>query len=195
MHPSVDAERDRQYVVVELEVSGENPMDAARAACELRVGDDAVYEPVSEVVQPFTEPTHLAFSLPLDVDAGTVAVAWVGDESTVTWTLPEAVGASLEAPPAFEVRSFDVPASADGDAVEVSFAVANVGEGDGEFLAELGSTAISDQGEIRVPVEAGETRTVTETVGLVPSAGDQPIVLDWGSDSLERTVSVPTTTE
>lgn len=193
-HPSVSAERDRQYVVVALDVSGDEPMDATRFACELRVGNDAV-DPVSDVVQPFTESTHLAFSLPLDVDAGTVALAWVGESSTATWSLPARVAASLEAPPAFEVESFDVPERADGDAVQVSFTVANVGAGDGEFLAELGTTALSDQGEVRVQVPAGETRTLTESVGLVPSVGDQTIVLDWGWNSLERTVSVPTTTE
>ena len=60
---------------------------------------------------------------------------------------------------------------------------------------ELGTRALSDQGEVRVDVPQGETRTVTETVALVPSVGDQPVVLDWGWDSIERTVAVPTTTE
>lgn len=193
-HPSVSAAKGRQYLVVGFDVDGDDPMDAARSACELRA-DQLVYEPVSEVVLPFTEPTHLAFSLPVDVDVNELTLAWVGDASTTTWTLPDRVIAALETPPTFDVRSFDVPATADGDSVVVSFTVANVGEGDGEFLAELGTRAVSDQGEIRVAVDAGESKTVTERVGLVPSGGDQRVVLDWGSDSIERTVSVPTTTE
>ncbi|WP_323674814.1 hypothetical protein [Halorubellus sp. PRR65] len=193
-HPSVSADADRQYVVVELDVSGDDAQAAAEAACELRVDGDAV-DPVRDSVQPFTDGVHLAFALALDVDPGDVSLAWNGDAETVVFPLPATVAASLAAPPAFEVRSFDVPGTADGDEVEVSFTVANVGEGDGEFLAELGTRAVSDQGEIRVPVAANETRTVTETVGLVPSVDDQRVVLDWGSGQLVRTVQVPTTTE
>ncbi|MFC6951728.1 hypothetical protein [Halorubellus litoreus] len=193
-HPSVSAEADRQYVVVELEVSGDDPQQAARDACELRV-DDAAIEPVSETVQPFTDGVHLAFSLPLDVDPEAVALAWVGAVETPVFPLTNSLVPSLRNPPAFEVRPFQVPARADGDEVAVSFTVANVGEGDGEFLAELGSRAVSDQGELRVEVAAGETRTVTRSVGLVPSVNEQVVVLDWGSGTMERTVAVPTTTE
>jgi hypothetical protein len=193
-HPSVSADRDRQYVVVELAVSGGDAQSAAADACVLEI-DDATVEPVPESVRPFTDGVHLAFALPLDVDPETVTLAWVGAAETVRFPLSDAVASSLRSPPAFEGRSFDVPATADGDAVEVSFTVANVGEGDGEFLAELGTRALSDQSEVRVPVDAGETETVTRTVGLVPSAGEQRVVLDWGWNSLERTVAVPTTTE
>ncbi|WP_227131952.1 hypothetical protein [Halorubellus salinus] len=193
-HPSVSADADRQYVVVELDVSGEDAQAAAETACELRVDDDAI-EPMSETVQPFTDGVHLAFALALDVDPGEVSLAWRGAAETLTFTLPASIAASLAAPPAFEVRSFDVPGTTDGDEVSVSFTVANVGESDGEFLAELGTRAVSDQGELRVEVPAGETKTVTRSVGLVPSAGEQTILLDWGSDSLERTVAAPTTTE
>jgi hypothetical protein len=193
-HPSVSAQADRQYVVVELAVSGEEAQSAAEDACELRVDDDAV-QPMRETVQPFTDGVHLAFSLPLDVDPEEVALAWVGAVETPVFPLTHSLVPSLTNPPAFEVRSFDVPAGADGDEVEVSFTVANVGEGDGTFLAELGSRAISDQGELRVEVAAGGTKTVTRSVGLVPSAGDQVVVLDWGSGTMERTVAVPTTTE
>jgi hypothetical protein len=194
VHPSVSAEADRQYVVVELEVSGDDPQQAARDACELRVDHDPV-QPVGETVQPFTDGVHLAFSLPLDVAPEEVSLAWVGAVETPVFPLTHSLAGSLANPPEFEVRSFDVPARADGDEVAVSFTVANVGEGDGEFLAELGSRAISDQGELRVEVPAGQTVTVTRSVGLVPSANEQVVVLDWGSAKLERTVSVSTTTE
>ena len=125
-HPSVSADRDRQYVVVELDVASEKPWQTAMDACELRVDERAV-EPVSEVVQPFEDRTYLAFSLAVDVDVTDVALAWVGSDSTATWTLPEGIAAALESPPAFEVRSFSVPSTASGDEVEVSFGVANVG--------------------------------------------------------------------
>ena len=192
-HPSVTADRDRQYVVVALDVSGEDAQSAARAACELEVDDDVV-EPVRETVRPFTEGVHLAFALGLDVDPDAVTLAWTGDAETVRFPLSDAVASSLAAPAAFDVRSFEVPGRADGDEVAVSFTVANVGAGDGEFLAELGTRALSDQAEVRVAVDAGDVESVTRTVGLVPSAGEQRIVLDWGWDSLERTIAVPTTT-
>lgn len=193
-HPSVTADADRQYVVVELAVSGDDAQSVAKDACELRVDDDAV-QPVPERVQPFTDSVHLAFALGLDVDPGDVSLAWHGEAKTVVFPVPGSVTTSLVAPPAFEVRSFDVPNTEGGDRISVSFTVANVGESDGEFLAELGSTAISDQGELRVSVVAGETKTVTESVAIYPDAGDQTVVLDWGSGKLERTVQVPTTTE
>lgn len=194
VHPSVSADPDRQYVVVELEVSGEDAQSAAEDACVLRVDDDVV-EPVRESVQPFTDGVHLAFALELDVDPAAVALAWVGSTETVEFSLSDSLVSSLANPPEFEVRSFEVPGTADGDEVAVSFTVANVGAGDGEFLAELGSRAVSDQGELRVEVAAGETKTVTRSVGLVPSVDEQVVVLDWGSGSMERTVAVPTTTE
>lgn len=193
-HPSVTADADRQYVVVELDVSGEDAQSVAADACVLRVDGDVVL-PVDEPVPPFTDGVYLAFALSLDIDPESVSLAWRGTTGTVEFTLSERVAATVAAPPAFEVRSFDVPARADGDAVEVSFAVANVGESDGEFLAELGTRALSDQGELRVAVPAGETTTVTRSVGLVPSVGEQTILLDWGSGSMERSVAVPTTTE
>lgn len=186
-HQTVTAARDRQYVVVELGVAGADAWDAAVRNCELHVDGDHV-EPLAAAVEPFTDRTHLGFSLPVDVEPAETALVWRGSETTVTWSLPDAVSEKLAAPPAYDVDSFVVEASAGDCPVEASVSVSNVGDSAGVFVASLGTTSLSDQPEITIPLDAGGSTTRTECIPYTESEGGATIVLDWGWDALERTV-------
>lgn len=190
VHTVVAADRDRQYVVVELQVSGSDAQRTAENACRLRI-DGGVVHPVAAAVDPLSEPTHVGFELPLDVDPGDLTLVWTGDETTVTWSLPAAVGAHLASPAAFEVREFDARKGGPNDVLEVSFVVANVGESPGAFVAELGWAELSDQPEISVPVDAGAVKMVGEKVPIYWSGEERTVVLDWGWDRIERTIAPP----
>ncbi|MFB6141255.1 MAG: hypothetical protein ABEJ26_12580 [Halosimplex sp.] len=77
----------------------------------------------------------------------------------------------------------------------MTLTVANGGEGDGVFLAEVGDPAMSDQPEVAFAVPAGETRTATRRV-RVHAEGDEAatVVLRWRGVRLERTLRAETAT-
>lgn len=120
-------------------------------------------------------------------------IRWRRPAGAVEWRLPAAVRRAIAHAPDFEVRGFQVPGSvAPGSTFGVTLTVANVGDRDGRFLAELGATTISDTPELRVGVPAGETVEHVERLDpYVPGDADELIlVLNWGLDRLERRVPV-----
>ena len=125
--------------------------------------------------------------------ADRAALRWRRPDGDVAWRLPSGVREAIAHPPAFEVRAFEVPGKvAAGSTFDVGLTVANVGERDGRFLAELGATAISDAPELRFEVPAGEAvRHVEAVEPYVPEDADElRLVLHWGAGRLERTVAV-----
>lgn len=136
-------------------------------------------------------PTESDVAFPLPVaETDSAAVVWHRpDERDVRWELPDDVVADLADAPDFEVRSFEVPDVAkDGEVIEATVEVVNVGDQDGTFIAELGSAAISDQGEVSVEVPAGETVALTSNVDADFGESDElTVVLRW-RETVRRTV-------
>lgn len=138
-----------------------------------------------------TEPLLLGWALPKPLDASDVAVVYERDDATVRWTAPDRVAATLSDPPAFEVVEFTAPESvAPNEPFGVSVTVENAGGSDGTFRASMGQTNLSDQPEFWLDVPAGERATHAENEVLAVDEGSVTYALDWGLDSMERTVNV-----
>lgn len=139
-----------------------------------------------------TEPLLLGWALPKPLDASEVAVVYErGDDATIRWTAPDRVAATLSDPPAFEVVAFTAPETvAPNEPFDVSVTVENTGGSDGTFRTSMGRTDYSDQNEYRLDVPAGERVTHAENEALSGDADSVTYALDWGLDSLERTVNV-----
>lgn len=180
MHWTVHAKADEQYVLAH--VSGVN-RNEAREAMLLEL-DGEMYETVDSHLAGQHDP-RAAMAVPADITPQTGLLRW---DDTAEWQLPATVLSRLRDPPAFEVRRFDVVAEENGDAT-ATFEIRNVGGHDGTFIAELGSTDISDQSEIRVPIPAGETVTQQKSISLHSDPEKDTIILDWGSGRKERTIS------
>lgn len=126
-------------------------------------------------------------------DADRAAIRWRDADEPVEWLLEAAHQAAIANAPAFRVREFVVPDAVEpGASFDASLTVANTGSRDGQFLAELGATTISDTPELSFDVPAGQTVDHVETVDphVPEGAEDLRIVLDWGLGRLERTVAV-----
>jgi len=173
------------YVVAA--VATDDAAGRARSTTALAL-DGESRDPLDRIVRPVDGSSGVAFEVPAEgVDADTGQVA-VGDDA---WPLDDAALARLADPPVFSVESFEVSGEADaGDAATATLTVANTGGTDGRFLAELGSTRLSDRGEVAVPVLAGERTTHRETVHLYDRSGSdaESIVLEWPGGRRERTV-------
>lgn len=92
--------------------------------------------------------------------------------------------------PDVSLGAFRVPESASpGTALDVSLEVANGGARDGQFLAELGDAAMSDQPEIEEPVPTGETVAVTRTVETRFTGGEMTVLVRWAGGVQRRPVS------
>lgn len=187
-HPDVGVREDAQFLVADVEP---HDLEAFGVTVDGERVERNVYEPFGP------DDGLVAFEVPL-ADADSAAVVWTGGDDRVRWELPDDVVADLAVRPAFEVRRFEVADAVDaGDPIPVTLEVANVGDRDGRFLAELGAVVLSDVGEAWFDVPAGET--VTEDLSLTPSiytpmygssGDDLKVVLDWGADRLVRKVTV-----
>lgn len=129
----------------------------------------------------------------LTAPADRAAVRWRAADEPVGWRLTDTHRSAVANAPAFEVREFAVPGAVEhGDGFDATLTVANVGGRDGEFLAELGATTISDTPELQFVVRAGQAVDHVEHVTPYYPADAQElrVVLNWGVDRLERTVAV-----
>jgi len=135
-----------------------------------------------ESVQP------LGFAVPTDAGISEAAVVWNGPRE-VRWPLPDDLVAKLASAPEFSLDGFRVPETArEGVAIDVELDVANTGDRDGHFLAELGNGAISDQPEIGVAVPAGETVTASRPVEARFFDGAMDVVCRWEGGVRRRPV-------
>jgi hypothetical protein len=138
-----------------------------------------------------TEPLLLGWAVPKPLDATEVAVVYERENAAVRWTAGSDVAATLSAPPEFAVREFTAPESVVPDEpFEVAVTVENAGGSDGTFRASLGLADRSDYPELRLDVPAGERATHAESHSLSADEGSATFALDWGLDSMERTVTV-----
>lgn len=166
---------------------------------EFRVEVDGERSDVEERrynVEPYDEsrsPTAFAVPVLAEPAPESVRVVWTGGDREVSWGLGGDAVAKLGRAPEFEVRAFEVPEKVEKESsFEVAVTVANTGERDGTFVAELGATTISDQGEIRVAVPEGKTVTRRETLSPYYTEGKNELTLqlDWGRSSMTRTTQV-----
>jgi hypothetical protein len=202
-HPDPRLPADRQFVAFDVGVGGDGPdpadpclaarLDGSRpfGTCERRyVHSERNGERDGRAVQVTAAPVPLG--IPPDPAAASASVVWRRENGAeVAWRLPDAVLAALRSPPRFEVRSVAAPDAAEPEAeFPVEVAVANVGERDGVFVAEVGPAAMSDQPDFELPVPAGETaRTTRQVRAHFPEGEDETTVrLNWDRDALTRTV-------
>lgn len=197
VHPEVYGRPDTQYVIVDVltdEIA--DPTQTVRNAFHLSL-DSTQYNVVEEYLiqnQQTKNSVSIAFPIPTPVSANTGKLVWTGESSTpdTAWTVPQEVLDVLTSPPEFTVTAFKVPATTtQGSSIEPAITVQNSGGNDGTFIAELGSTILSDQSEIRVNVPKGERVTHVESISLYGGAGsDETIVLDWGTETMERSIHI-----
>lgn len=194
-HVAVGGDRDRVYLLAP------GTANLADRRLELRVGDQR-FEATDDVAgvpvylvrfdrKQVADPGLYAFDLPADLDGDDAGVLVADAQGTVGWSLPGDVVSRLVAPPTFEGVELDAPESvAEGEPVEASVSVENVGGSDGTFVAELGPTTYSDQSEVYVEVPAGSSAEATESFSTASADGSLTLRLDWGYGSVERTVEV-----
>jgi len=187
VHPDVAAFEGAQFL--SCAVTGGDEETVSRLDVEL----DGERLGARQFRHDTSEPSPVAFRVPVrDVDAA--AVVW--PDEGVRWRVPDGSVADLGARPAFRVRRLGTPDTvAPGESIPVDLAVENVGDRDGRFLAELGTAAISDVGEVTVTVDVDET--VERQFAVEPTADTPPgdddrfrVVLDWGTGRTERDVRV-----
>lgn len=196
-HPDPVWAEDGQFVVADFTVEGSDAPDPANlnVTCRVDTGDALGWTYVDADGPRDERRQRIGFEVPSSPAPTAGAVVWTPDQGPdVRWTLSEATLTSLAQPPEFDLQSFSV-ADAPGDEVDATLTVANVGDGDGVFLAEVGPAAMSDQGEVEFAVPAGETRTVTRRVRAEsPNDGPTRVVLQWRDTKIERTIGPSVTT-
>lgn len=188
-----------QFVVADATLSDNELFRAFSVAADGQVFDVGTTDALAA---PFEEPEGELFGVPVPapLDAERAAVVWSdeddrGDENgaSARWSLSADHRRALANPPEFTVEEFAVPEEVEGgSSFTAALTVANSGSGDGTFRAELGATTISDTPEIQVEVPAGETVSAERTVEPhYPGDADELTVrLNWGIESVERTVAV-----
>lgn len=134
----------------------------------------------------------LALAVPVgEYDDGEFRVG-LGGGDAVHVPIPADALSAIADPAAFEVTSFEVEEPVEGETLEATVTVENVGGTAGRFLAELGPTSVSDSPEVTFDVGAHEeVREDVSVAFTVPSDSDEATIrLEWGVDELERTVAV-----
>ncbi|MEF8840279.1 MAG: hypothetical protein V5A62_01450 [Haloarculaceae archaeon] len=156
--PAVRA-AEGQFVVVDVTVEGREPDRLEGGTLRSSVDGDLL--PEGDAVSTLTEGVY---AVPFSAERHeTATVAWQTDYRTVHWTLPEEIRETLPLEPAFHVEGMDIPRR-DGQLV-LELTVANEGEREGVFLAEVSSRAFSGNDVVSFPVPTGKTRTYTGRAG------------------------------
>ena len=183
---------DGQFVVVDVTVDGREPDRLEGGTLRSAVDGDLL--PEGDAVSTLTEGVY---AVPFPAERhGTAAVAWETDYRTVHWTLPEGVRETLSRVPKFHVEEMDIPRR-DGQLV-LELTVANEGEREGVFLAEVSQRAFSGNDIVSFPVPAGESRTYSGRAGKMllyfENNGGGTLTLrylgDGGVSGMERTREV-----
>lgn len=196
-HVDVACADGRQFVVLEADATGADGTSVL-GDVEFALDLDGTRYPGPDeqrywALPPGTDrPGRPAIAVPVaDVTDGTVV--WRREPSPVRWDLPAEIVDALGRSPAFAVRSFDTPdAVARGERIDVAVTVANTGDREGRFVAELGAGPLSDHGEFTMPVPAGGERTHTELLEPFGSedAATVEVTLAWGCGRRRRSVAI-----
>ena len=137
----------------------------------------------------------MGFPFPV-VQSDTAAVRWTIEQTTIYWDFPTPVRTALASEPDFRVESVEVPRR-DGELV-LDLLVANEGDRDGTFKAEVSMEAFSGKERIEFTVPAGESRRYTGRAGKMllyfENNGGGTLTVTYtaadGLTQLERTVEV-----
>ncbi|MFB6177789.1 MAG: hypothetical protein ABEI99_11730, partial [Halobaculum sp.] len=155
-HPDPLWEANSQFVLATVATEGgQNPpdLDVTLTADTLDERPETYYGYGGSTAESVEQ---IGFAVPTDPSPSEAAVVWNGPRE-VRWPLPDELVRKLGRAPDFSLEGFRVPESAPkGTDIDVTLEVTNDGDRDGQFLAELGTTGISDHPEIRVAVPAGE---------------------------------------
>lgn len=196
MHdPRVEATAG-QFVVADVTVDGRSP-DRLDEVTVASVAGGSVL-PGGEGVATIHDGVF-AFPFPAE-HHDSAAIGWQTEKRTVYWTLPGTVRDALAAEPTFRIDGFALPRR-DGELL-LELTVANDGDRDGRFIAEVSILNFSRNGTIEFPVPAGGSRTYRGRAGKImlyfENDGDGTLTVQYPGDDgvarLERTrdVSDPT---
>jgi hypothetical protein len=182
-----------QFVVVDVRRDGDPP--DLLTDTPIRPTVDGSTPPDSDPV-PSADTGRWGFPFPV-VESDTAAIRWRTPGTTIYWDLPTGMRAALASEPNFRVQSVAVPRR-DGDLV-LDLLVANDGQRDGMFRAEVSMESFSGSEIIEFPVLAGESRRYTGRAEKIllyfeNNGGGTLTVTYPGGDGLtrlERTVEVP----
>lgn len=187
-----------QYLVAALRVSFGSPVNCVLNDPPVALFlDDTRYDvALACLYENAHDPNQgpIAFEVPRDIDFEAARIAWLSKDGkpAASWRLPDVVSDRLRNPPAFAVRSFEIPEVGEtGSSVEASFEVENEGDGPGEFVYQFdtGRTTRPDLGNVSLDVWERVTRK--EVVEVYGEPGTQITVeLDWGLGSDSRTLDV-----
>lgn len=188
VHPDPKWVKGAQFLLATLTVEGDQDpanLDVTATANTLDGRPDRYFgfaPDAPDSVQP------VGFVVPTDTDISEAAVVWNGPRE-VQWPLPEDLVANLASAPDFVLKELRVPETAsEGMDIDVELDVANTGDRDGRFLAELGNGAISDQPEIEVTVPASETVTTSRSMEAQFFDGAMDVVCRWEGGVQRRSV-------
>jgi hypothetical protein len=182
-----------QFVIVDVHVDG-SPPDRLD---DVTLGSSVAGTPLPDG-DPVTALDEGGFGFPFPAERHeTAAIRWEPDDGAVLWDLPETVRDALASEPVFRVEEFAVPRR-DGRLV-LELAVANDGDRDGRFLAEVSIGGFSGREIIGFPVPAGESRRYSGRAGKMllyfENNGGGTLTVGYpgpdGMTEVTRTVDVP----
>ncbi|MFB6160799.1 MAG: hypothetical protein ABEJ61_06440 [Haloferacaceae archaeon] len=186
-----------QFVVADVRVDGSTPDRLDDVALRSSVGGTPL--PDGDPL-PALDEGGFAFPFPAERHE-TAAVRWATDERAVSWGLPATTRDALAREPRFSVEELAVP-SRDGRLV-LELTVANDGERDGRFLAEVSMEAFSGREVVEFSVPVGASRRYSgraeKMLLYFENNGGGTLTLQYpGPDGMrgrERTVDVPEPTD
>ncbi|MFB6197100.1 MAG: hypothetical protein ABEI52_02360, partial [Halobacteriaceae archaeon] len=166
-HTEVYASEGEQYVIADISAKEiDANSSSVRNAVKLDLGG-TTYEPLNKHLSQHTTTSGrvaIPYAVPRDISASTGHVVLETDqnERDARWQLDGKTTSILAKPPRFTVNRFAVPDQAKGnDSIDVLLTIENAGKSDGSFIAEIGSTELSDQAEFNFSVSSGEETTKT----------------------------------
>lgn len=195
IHTDVVGFPKSQFLIVDLEIEGSD-LVASDLNLTVLVDDDRFPNDrrYYYLYRPNRSGSQLAFPISCDPDPSSISIQWPREPAPVQWALPSDIVGEFRTAPKFSMQSITVPNElADRSAtLPVEYHVANTGERSGTFLAEIGTSLISDHAEfgIEVPVD----HTVSNRVTLDPHIPDDvmsfEVVIDWGWDRYRESVTI-----
>lgn len=174
-----------QYVTVDVTIDGHPPEDLDTESLR-----PAVDRTVLTDMRTFPTTVEGEFAVPFPTGKhDTAAIRWHYEETRVSWILPATVRTSLAMEPTFRIERLAVPRR-DGQRV-LELTVANEGERDGQFKAEVSIEGFSGNAVIEFPVPAGESRSYRGRPGKIllyieDNLGETMTVQYPGEDSVAR---------
>lgn len=187
-HPHVHRRANTQYVIVRLDSSVS--VEGLRNRLTLEVDSSSIPLADRQPVPWQHDASDVAFALSKDetVESGRLLF-----DQTEIHSLSTTIPNRLNTPPLFDVSDPSVTATevqaGTRREVTVTFRLANIGDGRGEFGASLKGNYVSGANTLTATVDAGTTRQLYADTTIVGEDDAATIRLDWGSG--EWTTDIP----